>query len=247
MDPWLEHPARWPNVHQSLITYSRDALQGQVGDRYFVSIGERVYLAVPDQSLYPDVSVVETRTGATVAPQAAEADRPVVVLVDEVEQREVFLEIFDAASGDRIVTIIEVMSPSNKHAGTGRDLYLRTQAEILASTTNLVEIDLLRDGEPTAAVPRQRQSESPYRVVVSRASDRRRRELYPVRLQDRLPRVAIPLLEGDPAAVLDIQAVFDEVYDKSGFGRWIDYGQPPVPPLRAEDTAWARELLAAAG
>ena len=63
MDPWLEHPAWWPNVHQSLITYSRDALQHVVGDRYFVSIGERVYVETSDHSYYPDVSIVEQRRG----------------------------------------------------------------------------------------------------------------------------------------------------------------------------------------
>jgi hypothetical protein len=74
-----------------------------------------------------------------------------------------------------------------------------------------------------------------------------RRDLYPVRLLDRLPRVAIPLDEGVRPAVLDVQAVFDETYEKGGFGRRIDYGRPPVPPLGAGDEARAREVLAARG
>lgn len=227
MDPWLEHPARWPNVHQSLITYSRDALQSQVGDRYFVSIGERVFVEVSDPGHYPDVSIVEARTDAVAQPQ------------------EVFLEIFDGASGERVVTVIEILSPSNKRPGPGRDLYVRKQVEVLAATTNLVEIDLLRAGEPTVALPRQWHGESSYRVVVSKAVDRARRELYPISLRDRLPRVAIPLLEGDRPAVLDVQAVFNETYEKGGFGRRIDYGQPPIPPLGTEDHVWAEKVLAA--
>jgi hypothetical protein len=244
MDPWLEHPARWPNVHQSLITYSRDALQSQVGDRYFVSIGERVFVEVSDPGHYPDVSIVEARTDAVAQPQV-DADRPIVVLVPEVDRREVFLEIFDGASGERVVTVIEILSPSNKRPGPGRDLYVRKQVEVLAATTNLVEIDLLRAGEPTVALPRQWHGESSYRVVVSKAVDRARRELYPISLRDRLPRVAIPLLEGDRPAVLDVQAVFNETYEKGGFGRRIDYGQPPIPPLGAEDHVWAEKVLAA--
>ena len=242
MDPWLEHPAWWPNVHQSLITYSRDALQRVVGDRYFVSIGERVYVETADHSYYPDVSIVEQRRGRSAA-LAVDADTPVVVIVEPVEHREVFLEISDAVSGERIVTVIEVLSPANKRPGPGRDLYLHKQAEILASTTNLVEIDLLRDGDPTVAIPSHRRRETAYGVVVSRAADRLRRDLYPIRLLDRLPRVAIPL-EGEDAAVLDLQAVLDETYEKGGFGRRIDYRRPPVPPLSASDQARALQVLA---
>ena len=244
MDPWLEHPARWPNVHQSVITYSRDALQRQIGDRYFVSIGERVYVEAPEQSYYPDVSIVEQPRAAAGTALEVDADRPVVVILEAVEHREVFLEILDAMSDERVVTVIEVLSPSNKRPGQGRDLYRRKQGEVLASTASLVEIDLLRDGECTVALPSQRHGDSAYRVVVSPAANRFRRELYPIRLRDRLPRVAIPLLEGDRPAVLDLQAVLDETYEKGGFGRRIDYDKPPFPPLGPEDREWAHGMLA---
>jgi hypothetical protein len=244
MDPWLEHPAWWPNVHQRMITYMSDTLQSLVGDRYFVAIGERVYVEAPEHSYYPDVSIVEQRGGRNVVTSVG-ADIPVVVIVEAVEHREVFLEISDAVSGEHVVTVIEVLSPANKRPGPGRDLYLRKQAEILNSTTSLVEIDLLRDGEPTVAVPGHRRAESAYGVVVSPVMDRFRRELYPIRLFDRLPRVTIPLKEGDQPAVLDLQAVLDETYDKGGFGRRIDYNRPPVPPLGASDQAAALQLLAA--
>jgi hypothetical protein len=244
MDPWLEHPAWWPNVHQSLITYSRDALQSAIGDRYFVAIGERVYVETADRSLYPDA--IAERQGGRATAVAAGADAPVVVIVEPVERREVFLEISDAVSGERIVTVIEVLSPANKRPGPGRDLYLRKQDEILASTANLVEIDLLRDGDPTVAIPGHRRRECAYGVVVSRAADRSRRDLYAIRLLDRLPRVAIPLDETDPPVVLDLQAVLDETYVKGGFGRRIDYRQPPVPPLSASDQARADQVLATA-
>src|SRR3989442_15778402 len=106
MDPWLEHPAWWPNVHQRMITYASDTLQKLVGDRYFVSIGERVYVEVPEHSYYPDVSIVEQRGGRGV-PTAVGADTPVVVIVEAVEHREVFLEISDAVAGEQVVTGIE--------------------------------------------------------------------------------------------------------------------------------------------
>jgi hypothetical protein len=131
MDPWLEHPARWPNVHQSVITYSRDALQRQIGDRYFASIGKRVYVEAPEQSYYADVWIVEQRRASGTALEV-DADRPVVVILEAVEHREVFLELLDAMSDERVVTVIEVLSPSNQRPGQGRDLHRRKQGEVLA-------------------------------------------------------------------------------------------------------------------
>lgn len=244
MDPYLEHPSLWPNVHQRLITYASDALQAQLAPRYYVSIGERVYLETPDRSIYPDLWVVE-RGGATktTTPSALEADRPVVVVVEPVERREVFIEIQDPGAGHRVVTVVEVLSSSNKQPGEGRDLYLRKQAEILASDVHLVEIDLLRGGAPTVALPPAPSSSAGYRVVVTRSTDRTRRELYQVSVRDRLPRVAIPLQPADPDAVLDVQAVLDEAYTKGAYGLRVDYATQPVPPLGTDDAAWARELV----
>lgn len=47
MDPYLERPDLWPDVHQSLITYIRDALQPQLRPRYHARIGERLYVIPP--------------------------------------------------------------------------------------------------------------------------------------------------------------------------------------------------------
>ena len=242
MDPWLEHPASWPNVHQSLITYARDALQSRIGDRYFVSIGERIYVEPAGSDYYPDVHVTQAARRGEAA-TSGEADQPVLVVVADAEHREVFLEIVEARSQSPVVTVIEVLSPANKRPGPGRDVYLRKQGDLLASASHLVEIDLLRGGAPTVAIPAQQQA-GDYRVVVSRADRRRHRELYPISLRDRLPRVAVPLLQSDHT-VLDLQALFAETWQKSGLGNRIDYTKPPVPPLAAADEQWARQLLGA--
>lgn len=242
MDPYLEHPTLWPNVHQRLITYASDALQAQLTPRYYVSIGERVYLEAPDRSVYPD-----ERDGPRAATATLEADRPVVVVVEPVERREVFIEIQDPGAGHRVVTVIEVLSPSNKQPGEGRDLYSKKQAEVLASNVHLVEIDLLRGGAPTVALPPSPSVRSGYRVVVTRATDRTRRELYEVTPRDRLPRVAIPLAASDTDAVLDLQAVLSEAYAKGAYGLRVDYSVDPTPPLPADDATWPRALVRGAG
>ncbi|MBI4614054.1 MAG: DUF4058 family protein [Planctomycetes bacterium] len=238
MDPYLEHPALWPGVHQRLITYGCDALQAELGQRYFAQIGERLYVEIPDRSIYPDVVVVESR-GTGVLPRSG-ADEPEVLVLDAVERREVYVEIRDAHGEHRVVTVIEFLSPTNKKPGEGRELYLAKQREVLESGSHLVEIDLLRDGEPTVALPRETARSSPYRAVICRTEDRRRREIYRFGVRDRLPRIAIPLLVPDPDVVLDLPAIFEQVYERGSYRRRIDYRSPALPPLSPDDASWAQ-------
>jgi hypothetical protein len=73
-------------------------------------------------------------------------ERSYVVLVEE-EHREAFVEIYEATPEQRLVTKIEILSPSNKRPRTpGYDLYLRKRQSLLLGDANLVEIDLLRGG-----------------------------------------------------------------------------------------------------
>ena len=65
-----------------------------------------------------------------------------------------------------VVTIVEVLSPANKRAGRGRDAYLQKRERVLGSSTHLVEIDLLRTGEPMPMAGALRDLD--YRIVVSR-------------------------------------------------------------------------------
>lgn len=249
MDPWLEHPPFWPDVHQRLITYAGDALQACVGSAYIVAIGERAHVESGAETFHPLVSVVRS-TDAGVGPAVAHAheqpDQPTVLVIEAIERREVFLEIRDAATHAKVVTVIEVLSPSNKRTGPGRALYLNKQREVLESSANLLEIDLLRGGEPTVAAPASAAAASPYRVVASRAADRRLRELSSIRLPDRLPRIAVPLLANEPPVVLDLQGLLEEAYAKGAYGRRVDYRQAPIPPLAEADAAWARQCLARA-
>ena len=61
------------------------------------------------------------------------------------EYREPFLEIRQADSERKLVTGIEVLSPTNKRHGTkGWRLYCRKRLAYLSGYANFVEIDLLR-------------------------------------------------------------------------------------------------------
>ena len=66
MDPWLEHPALWPDVHNRLIAAISDALTPLVAPRYYVALERRTYLLTPDDLVFvgrPDVSFGAPRVG----------------------------------------------------------------------------------------------------------------------------------------------------------------------------------------
>ena len=259
MDPYLEDPARWPDVHQRLITYIADALQPQVRPRYHARMGERVYILQPPRSLYPDIVLtgrpvreVSPAAVATYAPEVAvveeeieEIEMPVILTLLPVEHREPFVEIVHAA-GDEVVTVIEALSPANKTRGKGHRLYRRKQQEILGSPAHLVEIDLLAEGLLTVAISEEGwQSLPPHRYLVSvnRAPDEYSFEVYPIPLQRRLPRFRVPLREPDPDVNLDLQAVFTRCYDNGGYADFVDYRQPPPVTLSPEEEAWVDSLI----
>ena len=133
---------------------------------------------------------------AVAAPPRSE---PLVVHVTHDERHEPFVEIYlGRGSERRLVTCIELLSLSNKTPGEhGRDLYLRKQGEILYGKVHLVEIDLLRGGEHTTAVPRHRLArvagEFEYHVSIHHFDNLEDFFVYPVRLNQPLPEIAIPL------------------------------------------------------
>ena len=253
MDPYLEHPAMWPSVHQGLITFMWTALNAALPSRYVASVGERLFVVQPSRDIYPDVAVYEQPRPATpnrggVATMSTAGDLPLVVIVDPIEMREVYIEILALGNdGERVVTIIEVLSPANKTGGNrGRELYLAKQNEVLASQTHLIEIDLLRHGEHTVAVPfenlSRRKDHWDYVTCLHRGGQGARYEVWPVSLRERLPRIRIPLAEGDPDVALDLQAIFERCYDEGGYARRIDYLRAPHTPLNDADTKWADAL-----
>jgi len=265
MDPYLEEPARWPDVHQSLITYIRDALQPQVRPRYHARMGERVYILQQPRAMYPDVILTRRPVRelapvdvGIITPQVAvteeEADKkhpldtPIVLTLPPVERREPFIEIVHAAS-DEVVAVIEVLSPANKTPGEGHRLYRRKQQEILDSPTHLIEIDLLSEGLHTVAISEEGKASLPphrYLVSVRRATEQYRFEVYPIPLQRRLPRVRVPLQEPDPDVALDLQAVFTQCYDNGGYADFVDYRPPPVP-LSPDEAAWVDGFIKGKG
>jgi hypothetical protein len=256
MDPFLEHPAVFPDLHDRLVTRLSEALQAQLPEPYYAVIGSRIWVEFSGRSIGPDVKVLRPPVESSKAPSGGGVavappirPKPVVVRVPHDERRETFVEIYTKLANERLVTVLEVLSLTNKTPGEhGRNLYLQKQREVLSSQTHLVEIDLLRGGTHTTAVPLDLALEKAgpfdYHVCVHRFDNLEDYVVYPIRLEDRLPEILVPLLPGDPAVPLDLQAVFDPCYDTGPYRRRLRYGaNQPVPPLPLWQVEWTTRLL----
>ncbi|MGZ3355078.1 MAG: DUF4058 family protein [Isosphaeraceae bacterium] len=258
MDPYLENPEIFPDLHDSLITYIRENLQANLPPPYYAAIGRRVWIEASRRAIEPDVHVlragaarqVPSPTSGATAVASRSAARPVIVKVLHDEFREPFLEIY-AGSRDskRLVTSIEVLSLANKTPDEpGRELFLRKQRERLAGKVNLVEIDLLRKGHHSTAVPLEPALAAcgpfDYHVSVHPFDDVETFYVYPMNLKEPLATIEVPLLPGDAAISLDLQVVFDRCYDAGPYAREVDYGESQIiPPLDANQAAWATAML----
>jgi hypothetical protein len=253
MDPYLER--YWGDVHHSLIQYTRDHLQPRLPDDLIARIEQRVFLEANSgrlRHIVPDVHLSSTNPESEEHPDAFREGEstlvePVVFELDEVEINEGYIEIREA-DGGKVITVIEFLSPSNKRRGTGQELYLAKQIEILGSDTSLVEIDLVRAGQRVLALPSDDipfEHRQDYLACVSPGWKRRRRELYPMPLRQRLPLLPVPLREREPRLPLDLQALVEQAYAAGRYHK-LDYRVALEPPLASEDAAWAQTLLTVA-
>ena len=249
MDPYLEDPTIWPDVHHRLIDSASELLLAALRPKYFVQIDERLYVATGfDEArsvIIPDLTVREGQTGTeygrTTVSALAVAPGIEVESTAEVEIHESRIQILDRES-NQVVTVLEILSPANKIAGSaGRKSYEEKREEVLASETNLVEIDLLRMSPPLYT----RAGFPPFEYIASVSrwtGKRRRRWVWPMRLQERLKPIPVPVRLGDPDAVLDLQAMLDTAYQRAGYELRVDYNRQPTPPFSPEAAEWRKGI-----
>jgi hypothetical protein len=248
MDPYLEHAALWPGVHTRLMVALATRLRPVIRPRYVASVEERVVIEEQEEHRIPDVAVKKVRDEGGVAAVAEPAtDTPLVLEATSGERRERYIDILDRYQNMKVVTTIEVVSPSNKAPGPGRRAYRRKQRETIRSECHLIEIDLLRRGRHVLCVPEGMIRAAPpfdYLVCVNRWPDRQRYEVYPRALRERLPRIRVPLSTPDADAPLDVQAALEQVYEEGDYMLLVRYDQPCLPRLSAADQQWANERWA---
>jgi hypothetical protein len=264
MDPYLEDPLIWPDFHNDFASKIRQALNRDLPEPYYAQLDVRSEVGLFDEPemrvIIPDVSVRRHSRddidggGIAVAEPHAVVSECTEIIVEQEPVELASIEVRDART-HQVVTLIEILSPSNKRPGRDRSKFLEKRAEILQSNTSLVEIDLLRTGSRIWTDPdvaRRLDSLDPppdYLVLLNRAWQRGeelRLYAFRVSLLSRLPVVLIPLRQSEPEVTLDLQRAFEMTYDTGPYHKGaVDYDQPPKPRLTEAQQKWAAERIAA--
>ena len=246
MDPYLESPPFWGDLHGSMLAGIKAQLQDRLPGHYSVWSDIYVWLHEPD---------LETRRGKpddfiTSAPRPkgnaglVMLPAPTTSILPAIRREgNKYLKIKEVHS-DRVITVLEFLSPANKTPGVDHDAFLAKRNEYLATNTNVVEIDLHRTGlrmplgEPSPPA-------ADYYIVILREADFPRAAIWPLSVRDALPDLPIPLKPEDGFVTLDLKACFDLAYQQGPYRKEIDYSKPPRIPLQGEDAVWAAHLLKA--
>jgi len=249
MDPYLEQ--KWGEVHASLIVYTRNQLNQQLPDDLQAAIEQNASVQIDgdySHSITPDVHVYEDGFDASEPNSDANSvavAEPLVLPMTPQTRRHVEIRDLDG----NVVTAIEILSPANKVGIKGCGQYVKKQSNYLASGTNLVEIDLLRQGSYVLAAPDESiplEHRTPYNISVYRESEPEQAELYRVPLREQLPNIGIPLRPGERDVVLQLQPLIDDCYRDGRYHR-LNYSVEPEPRFSNEDSAWANEFLSTQG
>ena len=160
MNPYLERSDLWPDFHNDLIAQLREELGPRLPVRYRIALEERVEigaavgppldlsLAIPDALVIDEHPAPETVPPGPTAALAAPSKGATAVRVPVPREIRVTWLRVEALPERDVVTVVEVLSPANKSPGRERQRYVRKREAIFAGGVNLVEIDLLRAGEP---------------------------------------------------------------------------------------------------
>ena len=244
MNPYLEDPSIWPEVHTGLIWNMGKALNAKITPKYRAAVEKRVYsdallIGIPDVAVYQKSAATppkETASQQTATAILSQPEQVTLPILSEIRER--FIEIREAGTG-RVVTVVEILSPANKRPGEGRKQYLAKRQNILNSNAHLVEIDLLRSGE---AMPTIGGRDASYQVIVSRTDQRPSAERYAFGLQDPLPCFLLPLDADAAEPAIYLKQLLDQACEDAALDSAIDYAQAPKPPLSDEDETWMRFL-----
>lgn len=244
MDPYLEAPNLWPDVHHHLIVTIRDQLQTQLTAQYQAVIA-------PYTALENIVTANTRRTKAEAAivehepPEVSRAPLNIpAMMVVPIEYARIEIR---SVRNHALVTVIELLSPANKRPGfDGAHVYEQKRQEIFCSTANLLELDLLRAGQRPQTI--EPLPDAPYFIFLSRMQRRPNLEIWPLQLREAITLIPVPLRFPDAPIVLDLGKAIHKAYAQAHYDLDINYDDPPpAPAFGPEDTAWINERLLTSG
>lgn len=261
MNPYLERRDIWPGFHDRLIALLAESLGPQLPGNYRIDLQRRVEVEEPFGPsasaeltlMIPDALVTDepgpttlasspfgaaTATAVAAPPEAAIAVR----VRTPREVRVTWLRVENIPNRE-VVTIIEVLSPTNKAPGAGRRRYVRKREAIISAGVSLVEIDLLRNWEPMPLESPPPASD--YRILVCRGWQRPDALLYPFSVRQAIPKFPLPLLPDDAEPEVDLGPIIDGMHHTARYGQVAGYAAPPPEPEFAPETQeWIAERLA---
>jgi hypothetical protein len=214
MDPYLEDDKLWPAFQHQMVACLYQILLPGLVDRYRARVSQRGYVT----------------------------EQPLFTSIIREQHQEEYIEVRQRADG-KLVTLIDLVSPVNKHRDQGRAAYLETRRQARGQGASVVEIDLVLQGQPMLDYSRDGLPDWDYAITVTRCTQPERYEIYTTTLQKRLPRFKIPLAPDDRDTVLDLQATFARCYDQGNFGAQIDYKREPAVKMADDDQRWLGEVL----
>ena len=217
MDPYLERADIWPAVQRHLVAALFQQLLPALVENYRARVGIREYTA----------------------------ETPLFTSVLREQFAEEFVEIH-ARSDGRLVTVLEVISIANRATAAGRHAIRAARAAALAYHANVVEIDLLTQGDAPTPEARAGLHGRDYAVTVTRGATPGRLEVYAVAAHERLPRFRFPLAPSERDPVVDLQRALDKASDRGDFSALTDYttGLPAAVRLAGDARDWAERVVA---
>ena len=263
MNPYLERETIWKDFHDSFLMVIRNRLVPQVRPNYIVKLGEYLFIHEPPAegrflAGHGDVSLSQANRSLPDTDGAVAVLSPTKIRIPFVDIEEhVFLEIRDRENLN-LVTVIEMLSPTNKKPGADRDHYLAKRALLTRSEAHFVEIDLLRAGRrlfastDISAMLSNESKHIDYVILINRSWKRKEArtafEVFPVSIGEALPCIPLPLREGQTEIPFDLQEAFQQAYEAGPYQLGaLDYTEPPDPPLPPDLANWANECLRKAG
>jgi Protein of unknown function (DUF4058) len=247
MDPYLENPIEWSDLHVRLMVAISRQLTEQVAPHFYVRVEQRVSIVGPDEEerrvIIPDVYQAQTSAQPTQTAQtgAVIATPTLITVLEDLELREHYIEIHDARSR-AVVATLEVLSPINKVHGTKRAAFMAKRRAVMASPAHWIEVDLLRAGER----PPELAGKSDYYALLKRGDRPGPFEVWFRSMRDQLPIIAVPLRAPFGDVPLDLQAALEMAYSEARYDDQLSYaGAPPPPALPPAEQAWAAERIAA--
>ena len=256
MNPYLENPDLWPDFHNRLTAAMADELGPQLPDRYRIALQRRVEveepfgapselnLMIPDAMVTSESTAVPPAGGERAAAVAAPPDEAVAVRVRMPREVSVLWLRVETVPERELVTVVEVLSPTNKRPGEGRRRYIRKREAIVAGLVNLVEIDLLRRWEPMPLETSPPAGD--YRILVCRSLESPGALLYPFMVRQHIPKFTLPLRSEDEAYApeVDLGAIVDRLHHTARYNLEIRYDAlPPEPAFEAAVQEWVEERV----